>query len=185
MDNITSAEFICDLIAEKENLNFNDNMIEALCKARYETMCIHSPIGKHKCNVKIHFMPQSHQESICVDTCLQNEIQDLIRKYGVWTVGSCCGHGVKQGFIQVDDNSVVKMLELGYKQLPDDENGNGKNCFSPKTQLYREEIIDCPVCGGTGEICVETSVNATSSKRKKCPHCEGSNKRIISTYSIQ
>lgn len=183
MDNITSAEFICDLIAAKENLNFNENMIEALCKARYETMCIHSPIGKHKCSVKIHFMPQSHQEYICVDTCLQNEIQDLIRKYGVWTVGSCCGHGVKQGFIQVNDNSVAKMLELGYKQLPVDENGNGKNCFSPKTQLYREEIIDCPVCGGTGEICVETSVNATSSKRKKCPHCEGSKKRII--YSIQ
>ena len=179
MDNITSAEFICDLIAEKEKLNFNENMVKALCKARYETMCIHSPIGEHKCNVKIQFMPQSHQEPICVDTCLQNEIQDLIRKHGVWTVGSCCGHGVKQGFIQVADNSFAKMLELGYKPLPIDENGNGKNCFVPKTRLYKENIIECPVCGGKGEISVENSINATSARKQKCPHCDGSGKRKI------
>ena len=140
MDNVTSAEFICDLIAEKDNLNLNDNMVEALCKARYETMCVHSIVGEHKCNVKICFMPQSHQESICVDTCLQNEIQELIRIYKVWTVGSCCGQGVKQGFIQVDDNSVAKMLELGYVPLPIDGKGNGENCFMPKTKLY----IDAP-----------------------------------------
>ena len=178
MDNITSAEFICDLIAEKENLNFNDNMVTALCKARYETMCIHSPIGEHKCNVKINFMPQSGQEPICVDTCLQNEIQDLIRKYKIWTIGSCCGHGVKQGFIQVAENCVEKMLELGYKPLPIDGFGNGKNCFVPKTRLYIEVV--CPVCNGKGEISVATSINATSDKKQKCVHCCGTGKREIS-----
>lgn len=141
MDNITSAEFICDLLAEKENLNFNDNMVQALCKSRYETMCIYSPIGKHKCSVKIHFMPQSEQEPICVDTCLQNEIQGLIRKHGIWTIGSCCGHGVRQGFIQVADNCVEKMLELGYKPIPVDENENGANCFIPMTILYIDNLV--------------------------------------------
>lgn len=141
MDNIISAEFICDLIAEKENLNFNDDMINALCKARYETMCKYSPIGKHKCNVEIRFMPLSEQKPICCDTCLQNEIQDLIRKYGVWTIGSCCGHGVKQGFIQVAENCVEKMFKLGYTPLPVEKNGNGENCFIPKTTLYIDNFV--------------------------------------------
>ena len=177
MDNITSAEFLCDLIAEKDNLNFNENMVEALCKARYETMCIHSPIGEHKCNVKIHFMPQSEQESICVDTCLQNEIQELIRQHKIWTIGSCCGHGVKQGFIQVKENCAEKMLKLGYRPLPIDRDGNGKNCFVPKTRLYYEMI--CPVCNGKGEVVVETSINATSARRRVCEHCGGTGKRMI------
>ena len=140
MDNITSAEFIADLLYFADNLDLNSTMREALCKARYETQCKNSPIGEHKCSVKIQFMPQimpqSEQESICVDTCLQNEIRTLIIKYGICTIGSCCGHGVKQPFIQVADHCVKKMIELGYKQLPIDENGNGKNCFEPKTILY-------------------------------------------------
>ncbi len=175
MDNITSAEFICDLIAEKENLNLSENMVKALCKARYETMCIHSPIGEHKCNVKIHFMPQSGQEPICVDTCLQNEIQDLIRKHGIWTVGCCCGHGIEQGFIQVEEHHVEKMLELGYKPLPKDRFGNGLNCFVPRTRLYIEMV--CPVCNGTGKITTTTSINATSERKQVCVHCGGTGRR--------
>lgn len=139
MDNITSAEFIADLLYFADNLDLNSTMREALCKARYETMCKNSPIGEHKCSVKIQFMPQSEQKTICVDTCLQTEIQTLIRRHGIWTVGSCCGHGVKQPFIQVADHCVKKMIELGYIQLPVDENGNGKNCFLPKTTLFINE----------------------------------------------
>ncbi len=29
--------------------------------------------------------------------------------------------------------SVKKMHELGYKQIPVDKHGNGENCFLPKT----------------------------------------------------
>ena len=142
MDNITSAEYICDLLFYKEQLNLNDYMKEALCKARFETMCKHSPIQEYKCQVKIHFMPLSQQEPIYVDTCLQCEIQDLIRKYGVQTVGSCCGHGVKAGYIQVAEHSVSKMISLGYEALPIDKDGNGKNCFKPKTILYIDNPVD-------------------------------------------
>lgn len=136
MDNITSAEFIADLLYFADNFELNSTMREALCKARYETQCKNSPIGGHKCSVEIQFMPQSEQKSICVDTCLQTEIRTLIEKHGICTIGSCCGHGVQQPFIQVTDHCVKKMIELGYKQLPIDEYGNGKNCFEPKTILY-------------------------------------------------
>lgn len=138
MDNIECAEYICDLLSVSERLNLNKDMCNALCKARYETMCKHSPIGKHKCSVKIKFMPQSEQKPISVDTCLQAEIQELIRKHGIWTIGSCCGHGIKQPYIQVDAHGVQKMLALGYIPIPIDKYGNGENCFVPKTILYRE-----------------------------------------------
>ena len=56
-------------------------------------------------------------------------------KKGVVTIGSCCGHGRKQGFIQVAPQYVQKMHDLGYKQLPVDKNGFGQWCFKPKTFL--------------------------------------------------
>ncbi len=135
-DNITSAEAIADLLYLSDNLDLNSAVKEELCKVRYEIQCKNSPIGAHKCSVKIQFMQQGEQNPICVDTCLRMEIQTLIKKHGICTIGSCCGHGVKQPFIQVADRCVKKMIELGYKQLPIDENGNGKNCFEPKTILY-------------------------------------------------
>lgn len=135
-NNIASAEAIADLLYLSDNLNLNPSMKEALCKIRYEIQCKNSPIGAHKCSVEIQFTPQGEQKSICVDACLRTEIQTLIREYEICTIGSCCGHGVKQPFIQVADHCVRKMIELGYKQLPIDEHGNGKNCFEPKTILY-------------------------------------------------
>ena len=135
-NNITSAEAISDLLYLSDDLNLDSSMKEALCKIRYKIQCKNSPIGAHKCSVEIQFAPQDEQKSICVDACLRTEIQTLIREYKICTIGSCCGHGVKQPFIQVADHCVKKMIELGYKQLPIDEYGNGKNCFEPKTILY-------------------------------------------------
>lgn len=135
-NNITSAEAISDLLYLSDDLNLDSSMKEALCKIRYEIQCKNSPIGAHKCSVEIQPIPQVEQKSICVDACLRTEIQTLVREYGICTIGSCCGHGVKQPFIQVTDHCVKKMIELGYKQLPIDEYGNGKNCFEPKTILH-------------------------------------------------
>ena len=139
MDNITSAEFICDLLAVSDGLNLNSNMKTALCKARYETMCKHSHIQEYKCQAPIIFSKQCGIDTIYVDTCLQTELCSLIRGHGVLTVGSCCGHGKKAGFIQVAPHSVKKMVDLGYVAIPPDEHGNGLNCFKPKTILYIDE----------------------------------------------
>ena len=88
--------------------------------------CCASTIGDYKCSVQT-------KRGFCCDICLEKEIDDLWDN-GVRTVGSCCGHGVAPPFIQVlDDESVQKMHELGYVQLPVDKHGNGKNCFSPKS----------------------------------------------------
>lgn len=135
LDNIGCAEIISDILAEADKINFSETAKAALCKARYETQCKHSPIGEYKCYVKLYFSPQSGRKPICVDTCLQAEINDLIRKHKINTVGCCCGHGIKQAYIQVSDESVNKMIALGYKLIPLEPNGDGPNCFVPKSVL--------------------------------------------------
>lgn len=132
MENIECAELICDILGEHE---LSENEIEALCFARRKVMCDESKIGEYKCQVPIIFSPQSGMKEICVDTCLQSEVFNLIKNYGVRTVGCCCGHGVKQPYIQVDNRSTKIMEELGYSKLPLDEYGNVVNCYAPKTNL--------------------------------------------------
>ena len=132
MDSITCAEIISNLIS---NGSLSDVEIEALCKARYETMCKYSPTQMYKCQVPIMLSSYNKKKTIGFDTCLQDEITDLIRHHYIWTVGCCCGHGIKQPYIQVSDTSVKKMFDLGYELLPVDKYGNGRNCFKPKTIL--------------------------------------------------
>lgn len=117
------------------NIEIAEQQIECLCEAKKVIMCNDSKIGEYKCSVPIHFSQMSGMKDISVDTCLQDEIFNLIKKHGVMTIGSCCGHGVKQPFIQVDKYSTTIMEELGYKKLPVDEYGSGEDCYLPKTKL--------------------------------------------------
>lgn len=132
MTELEIAEQICDVL---KDVNLSLTQVRALCEARKIIMCSKSKIGEYKCAVNITSSPMSGLKDMCCDTCLQDEIFNLIKKHGVKTVGSCCGHGVKQGFIQVDDYSANIMESLGYERLSLDEYGNGKNCFKPKTNL--------------------------------------------------
>lgn len=119
------AESVADYL---ENLEEDDAAWRILAEFRRSMVCKFSPIGEHKCSVETHY-------GWCCDTCLQTELEYLKREYNIGTVGSCCGHGKKQGFIQVRKVFAEKMKELGYKQIPIDESGNGENCFYPKTKL--------------------------------------------------
>ncbi len=56
------------------------------------------------------------KDSCCVDLCLKEEILNLWDK-GVCTCGCCCGHGIGCGFVDVIEEHVPKMLELGYVQI--------------------------------------------------------------------
>lgn len=97
---------------------------------RYEVMCNHSEIQNYECMVQVPF-----GKRFCCDMCLEEELFDLWGK-GVHTVGSCCGHGKMQAYIQVDGvDAVVKMNEMGYELLPEESSGCGKNCYKPKTYL--------------------------------------------------
>lgn len=137
MDNglLLMAETITDYIRENEWLSERDKMV--LGTMRRDCVCKYSPVGEYKCYVELKFSQQSGAKSICVDTCLQDEIWRLNKKYGIRTIGCCCGHGVTTPYIQVapDDDNIEQMHLLGYKPLPMDENGNGPWCFKPKTYL--------------------------------------------------
>lgn len=56
--------------------------------------------------------------NICFDGCLFRELKTLCDN-GVKTLGCCCGQHTDRdvaGYIQVDENSIDKMIELGYQR---------------------------------------------------------------------
>lgn len=57
--------------------------------------------------------------SVCIDPCIMMEIQSLW-DLGIQTRGCCCGHNILTPFVNVADESIEKMLELGYIQWHDD-----------------------------------------------------------------
>ena len=143
------AESVTDYIRENDYLNERD--MRTLAQLRDSVVCVDSPIGEYKCYVELIESRGAGNEPtiICVDTCLQHEIYELRHKHNVNTIGCCCGHGRKQGYIQVSPQSVQKMHELGYKQMPEQSDGQGKWCFKPQTYLlqpvsnsYKFEVND-------------------------------------------
>ena len=122
------AESVADYLERHNELD--DSSIDVLLQFRKEMLCDRSENQEYQCAVVT-----SH--GYCCDTCLQSELHNLW-SIGIKTVGSCCGHGGKyEPYIQVTEQYVQKMHELGYKQIPVDEFGNGKNAFIPKTELIR------------------------------------------------
>ncbi len=128
------AEMITDYLNEKSDFLTRAH-IAGILHLKHDLVCKKSPIGDHKCYADIRFSEQSGIKPICVDTCLQPEIYELIRKHNVHTIGCCCGHGKEDGYIQVAPEYVQKMHELGYEPYPEKEDGQGKWCFYPKTEL--------------------------------------------------
>lgn len=123
------AESVADYLERHDDLSCSS--IGVLLQFRKETLCDRSENQEYQCAVVT-----SH--GYCCDTCLQSELHNLW-SVGIKTAGSCCGHGGKyQPYIQVTDQYVQKMHDLGYEQTPVDEYGNGKNAFIPKTKLIME-----------------------------------------------
>ena len=78
-----------------------------------------------------------YKDSICVDICLKDEIEDLWSK-GIKTTGCCCGHGSANlsGFIEVTDDCISKMEKMGYIHYIYAEQFGGvnrKDAFIPKS----------------------------------------------------
>ena len=141
------AETLADAIEDADDIER-----AMLARLRYKTVCSKSDIGEHGCNV-------TTAHNYCCDTCLQGELHKLW-SVGVHTFGSCCGHGRKQAFIQVlgGDGDIEKMRELGYEKLPPEENGDGQNCYKPKTFLPTLAICEaaqgeCALCKYLGNGC--------------------------------
>lgn len=68
--------------------------------------------------------------SICLDTCISQEVQDLW-DLGITTTGCCCGHNNLQGFIGVIDQDIPRMKEMGYEVMYNPSRPNDEDSFSP------------------------------------------------------
>lgn len=76
-----------------------------------------------------------YKDSITIDACLSSEIL-FLWDIGIRTRGCCCGHGAHLGFIQVVDEDIPRMYELGYTQYIYDDKFGGidrKDAFVPKS----------------------------------------------------
>ena len=97
-----------------------------------------------KCNCS-----DDYKNEILIDTCLAEEIKYLW-EHKIRTTGCCCGHRKQLGFIQVIEEDIPKMYELGYQNyIYDDEFGgiNRIDAFIPKSTLH---IIDIKKYSGSG-----------------------------------
>lgn len=106
-------------------------------------------IGQTLCNCKEKVIIPPHNfikyngldeymKTVAVDECLADEIESLWAQ-GIKTCGCCCGHGKEIGFIQVRDECIPKMRELGYEKYiyPDEHGGVGReDAFIPKTVVH-------------------------------------------------
>lgn len=73
------------------------------------------------------------KQGCLIDICIANEIKELWDK-GVSTYGSCCGHGVAHGMINVDKKDVEKMVSMGYDYHPDIKEDFHPHTFIPKSE---------------------------------------------------
>lgn len=77
----------------------------------------------YNCRKKLLYPPENfipynsskgYKTEIPVDDCISEEIKDLWNK-GIKTAGCCCGHGISLGYIQVTDDCIEAMEQLGYE----------------------------------------------------------------------
>lgn len=64
--------------------------------------------------IRFNSNENKYKTEITVDSCLKDEII-FLWSMGVKTAGCCCGHGIKNGFINVFDESIGMMYKLGYE----------------------------------------------------------------------
>lgn len=85
-------------------------------------------LGTYKC-CQVLKLPWKDR-LVDIDNCLVEEIKNLWSQ-GIKTVESCCGHHMANaGYIAVEEESIDKMIALGYEHQH-----NGKDFFKPKSDL--------------------------------------------------
>lgn len=113
-------------------------------------------IDHYNCDTKILYPPKDFipynsrdgfKHTIPVDACLADEIENLW-KNGIRTRGCCCGHGVWLGFIEVVEEDIPKMEQMGYVHYIYEKEFGGKerlDAFIPKSyghiynSFYKQE----------------------------------------------
>lgn len=90
--------------------------------------CVYSIMPPYKCG-----MLDKIYRYVSIDKCLIHEIIHLWEQ-DIKTVGCCCGHGeVTKAYIQVQEECIPKMIELGYVEHFNINHPLANDCFIPKT----------------------------------------------------
>ena len=108
--------------------------MKALCETTHYN-CKTKTICPPKNFITYNLDKSRYKEAISVDACLADEIEFLWRK-GIRTAGCCCGHGIWLGFIEVFEEDIPKMEQMGYVHyIYGDEFGGveRKDAFIPKS----------------------------------------------------
>lgn len=96
--------------------------------------CKSVEVGSYDNQVEIKDLPphmalyknkEGGANSICIDKCIDEEVKYLW-SLGITTTGCCCGHNKVNPYIGVLDEDFLRMKELGYVALTDNESS-----FSP------------------------------------------------------
>lgn len=109
-----------------------------------DTVYLTPPKDFIKWNMQLPDRSEYKNIEIPIDACVAEEIQDLWNK-GIHTCGCCCGHGFHLGFIQVEEEDIPKMEQLGYEHYIYEDYFGGikrKDAFIPKTghkHIYNKE----------------------------------------------
>ena len=105
------------------NVYLHEEARDAMLEVMARLHCRNVGFGTYNCY-------EDTKNGIGVDSCLVGEI-NRINNQGIETIGCCCGHGIRGGYIQVAPEYVKRMEEMGYE-------GEGTEwCFKPKTSLPR------------------------------------------------
>jgi len=94
-------------------------------------------LGTYEC-CEVLNLPWNNKK-VDIDRCLVQEILWLW-KQGIKTIECCCGHGVGNGYIAVEDESVEKMKKINYIKHLNINYKDSDNFFVPKSLLKTEEV---------------------------------------------
>ena len=98
---------------------------------------LHPPKNFLKRNIIVD--DEVYKNSVYVDECLSTEIE-ILWSQGIKTTGCCCGHGCNLGYIQVTDECIGMMEELGYQHylyIDKINDGTRMDAFIPQTTHHR------------------------------------------------
>lgn len=102
--------------------------------------CKNVLLGSYDNQIQINNLPYhmlafkaSHNgdhNSICLDACIAEEVQDLWH-LGITTTGCCCGHNKLPAYIGVIDSDIQRMKDMGYEVHFNPSRPNDEDSFIP------------------------------------------------------
>lgn len=99
---------------DKNKIMCNCKNIDFGSKENYDQQIL-VEIPPHMENYRNKRLAEGLSSQISIDPCIYAEIKELWSK-GIITYGSCCGHNKVESIVNVAEESIEKMIEMGYVQ---------------------------------------------------------------------